>query len=298
VLPASIAGNPIVVGKHAIVPLANGMLYRMNLTTDRPLEDGPTWRGDRVSTQTLCHLAAISEDEFLASDGARSLNRWRWSAEQDFSKRGGLTLAERIAAAPAVFMDGSGSRVFVIDIRNNATLWETERLTAMNPTPLRSWRTGEMGTLPSGTLTNGPFAERDANGKPRIAFVLDKVTVVWLDPGAPAPLWIVKSKEVGPAENIIGRPTVFSDRLYLTQRMGKCVSLDLDKGQPRDELARLRGSAVPAASVIALEGLLLVPLSDGTVLLHSNGPKPARKPPFILLPLPPLGAVVPLPLEP
>jgi outer membrane protein assembly factor BamB len=297
-LPAPFAGNPIVLGKHVIIPLANGMLYRMNLTTDRPLDDGPTWRAERISTQAICHLAAINEGEFLATDGARSLNRWRWTVEQDYNRRGGLNLAERIAAPPVVYTDGNDQRVFVFDIRNNATLWDADRLTAMNPTTLRAWRAGAMGTLPSGTLTNGPFFERDAKGKPRIVFVVDKVTVVWLDPNLPAPQWIAKPNEVGPGDNVVARPAVFGDRLYLTHRAGKCVSLDLERGESRDELTKLRGSTVPSGSVIALEGLLLVPLSDGTLLLQSNGPKRLPKLPMIWLPLPPLGAMVPLPLQP
>lgn len=298
-LPAPIAGNAIVLDQQVIVPLANGLLYRMNLSTDRPLEAGPTWRGERISSQSICHLAAINESDFVCSDGSRSLNRWRWVGGQDeFVKRGGLTLADRIAAPPVVCKDGELDRVFLIDIRNNATLWDPDRLTAANPTSLRAWRSGEKGVIPPGPLTIGPYLERDANGKPCLVFVLDKSNVVWLPPDAAAPLWIAKPKEPLPGDSIIGKPVVFDKRMHLTYRSGKCVSLDLDKGEPRDEPIKLRGAMVPAGAVMAFDGLFLAPLADGTLMLHVTKPKPAAKLPVILLPLPPIGAVVPLPLQP
>jgi PQQ-like domain len=297
-LSAPLAGNVIVLGKQIIVPLANGMLVRMNLATDRQLEPGPTWRGERVSTQAVCHLTAISDSDFLATDGSRSLNRWRWAGDQeDFSRRGELVLADRIAAAPVVFSDGGGLRVFVIDIRNNATLWDADRLTTTNQTPIRAWRSGEKGVLPSGAVTNGPTLARDPNGKPHLTFVVDKLNVAWLDPASPAPIWIVKPKEIAPDDGVIGKLVVVGSRLYLTCRSGKCISLDLKQGESRQEPIKLRGSTVPAAATVVLDNLLLVPLSDGTVLLEWTGPKPAAKLPVLLLPIPPLGAVLPLPLE-
>ncbi len=298
-LPAPFAGNAIVLGKQVVVPLANGMLYRMNLEVDRPLEAGPTWRGERVPMHYPCHMAAINDDEFLATDGSRSLNCWRWiGGQDDFSKRGTLTLSERIAAPPAVFRDGDLPRVFVVDIRNNATLWDADRL-ATNPMPLRAWRGGEKGVVPSGPITNGPFVESGPAGKPRIAFVLDKLTVVWLSPDAAAPLWTSKPKEAVAGDGVVGRPMVLGERMYLTHRAGKCISLDLANGEMRDELVNLKGSAVPGGAAIVINDLLLAPLSDGTVVLQTTGPKrPAAKIPVLLLPLPPLGAVVPLPLEP
>lgn len=296
-LPSPIAGNAIAMGKQVIVPLANGLLYRMNLTTDRPLEAGPSWRGERISAQSVCLMTPIDDNDFLATDGSRTLNRWRWiGGQEDFSKRGGLTLADRIVVPPIVVADAGVSRVFVIDIRNNATLWDPERLVT-NPMPLRSWQSGDKGVIPTGAISNGPYLERDAMGKSRIAFVLDKFTVVWLAPDAPAPLWIAKPQERVPGDAIVSRPSVGGGRMVLTHRAGKCIALDLANGEVRDELIRLKGSAVPGGAAILVNGLLLAPLSDGTVVLKSTLPhaKAPAAPPIFIFPLPPLGLPVPLP---
>jgi hypothetical protein len=269
----------------------------MNLKSDRPLEPGPTWRGERLSIQTICHLSALADNDFLATDGSRSLNRWRWiEGQDDFNKRGSLTLSERIAAPPVVFTEEKATHLFVIDIRNNATLWDADRLTA-NPTPVRAWRAGANGVMPAGSVTGGPYLETSANGKTQIGLTLDKLTVVWLDPNAPAPLWIANPKDRIAGDSIIGRPVLVGDRVYLTHRAGKCVGLDVQNGEIKDEVFQLRGSAVPVGGANVLNGLLLAPLSDGTLVLQAVGPQPKAKFPVLLLPLPPFAAVIPVPYE-
>ena len=274
-VPAPLAGTPIITGKGLILPLANGMLYRMAFDSDK-FETGPTWRGERVAHQASCYLAALADDDFIASDGANTLIRSHWDGDE-FGKRSALSLPTRIAATPVVVQDAGQLQMFVIDVRGNMTMWDANRLVP-NVQPIRSWRPSAKGAIPVGPLTAGPFLEHDAKGKPRICYVIDGVNVVWVSPDAEAPLWVSKRPARAPGDGTMGRPYQMGGRLYLTDRSGSFQALDLETGKSTGELARLKGNAPSSIAIPIDEKLLFAPLSDGTVrLLKIEEKKPEKE---------------------
>jgi hypothetical protein len=290
-LPAPLAGNPAVAGGAVVVPLANGMLYRLILDSEKPLEAGPTWRGDRVAPPAVCHLAALNADELLATDGGRGLARWRWAADQDdFGKRGELTLGLRVGAPPLV-LPGDGNRVLVADVRGNVTLWNADRF-GPAAAPLRSWKTSEKGKVPPGALTTGPFLRRDGKGRTRVGYVIGGANLVWLSPDADGPLWVARLPK---GEITIGRPQLAGSRVTVTGSAGTILTLDVETGEAVGELARLKASAAPAAATITVGGNIIAPISDGTILLQPLDVKAPEKLPLLFIPLPNVGPI-PVPL--
>jgi hypothetical protein len=295
-LPARLAGNPIVLGGSVIVPLKNGMLYRLALDSDKPLEAGPTWRGERVREPGPCHVAALNDDEFVASDGHRTVNRWRWTAVGDeFGKRGSITLGERVAAPPILV---EGNRLIVADARARITMWDAERLVA-NAQPLRAWLPSEKGKIPPGTLTAGPFLLHIPNkGKWRVCYVIDGANVVLISPDADVPLWVAKNADRIPGSAVLGRPRIEGDKLLITDRMGMLLALDTESGEVAGDSIQLKGNAAPSSAAVVLEKkMVLVPLTDGTLHLEFVGAKKPEKLPIFIFPLAPSGIPVPLPVE-
>src|SRR5262249_54027724 len=109
-LPSALAGTPALAGSMLLVPLANGSLHRLALGESTTLEEGPTWRGERLPADSVCHLAVLGGDEFLTTDGGRVLTRWSWPKGRLFERRQSVSLPERIASAPAIFAAGGGLR--------------------------------------------------------------------------------------------------------------------------------------------------------------------------------------------
>ena len=88
-LPAPLAGNPIIVKGMLVLPLANGLLHRLPLVEGKALEEGPTWRAARSDPAAKCWLVPHQENDFFATDGNRTLQRWYWPHDQDvFEPRG------------------------------------------------------------------------------------------------------------------------------------------------------------------------------------------------------------------
>ncbi len=291
VLPAPLAGNPVVAGGMVIVPLANGRLYRWLPDQGKALEAGPTWRGERVSAQAVCHLAAIDDEEFVAGDGARTLIRWRWPIGQDeFTRRGTLTLTERLGAPPLVLSDKSAPRLLVADVKGSATLWDAAKLSA-TAQPLQSWRPSGKGPIPIGTLSDGPFT--DAHG--HIGFIIDGTACVRLAPDE-AGGWRLQNV-IRVEGKIAGRPAGWGDQLVITERNGRCLMYDERTAKPVGQPVVLPGNAAPAVAAIPLDAAkLLAPLADGTLLLLQTAAKKPERPPVFFYPLPPSGVLIPLPL--
>ncbi|MCE9534641.1 MAG: hypothetical protein K8T89_26500, partial [Planctomycetes bacterium] len=257
VLPAPVAGTPTIAGKLLVVPLADGLLHRLNLEGTKPLDAGPTWRSSRGDAKSICHLSVLSDGEYLASDGARTLIRWRWPINQDdFSQQGALSIGERIAAPAVPISEG---RMIVADVKGALTMWDTNRLKA-DLQPLRAWRPSEKGPIPLGTLTNGPFRDKE-----RLIYAIDGRRIVAVSPEKETPLWVSPAIE---GSGITGSPQRQGNRLWITDRDGAFFVLDGATGAVVGEMIRLPASTVPAAAAIPLnESMLLAPLSEGTVRL-------------------------------
>lgn len=260
-LPAALAGRPTVSGQFLLLPLANGTLYRFLIDGGTVLEDGPSWRADRLPASAVCYLIPISQDELFATDGAKSVVRWRWAASTKlFEMHGRLTLTERPAATP-VFLPGSPPRLIVADSKGNLTMWDADQL---KPPPLRAWRPGTgRYTLAAGAVHDGLRLEKDADGTPRIVYTVGG-RLIWLSPEAEAPKW------VGPEalKAIEGRAVIEGDRILLTDRTGVVRVLDASTGEATGEEFRLTGSHAFASAAVPIgANRCLVPLADGTVVL-------------------------------
>jgi hypothetical protein len=261
-LPAPLAGNPIVIGRAVVVPLANNMLHRLLLDQAKPvLEAGLTWRGEHVARGAVCHLAALGEEEFLGSDGGRTLKRYRWPASTDeFSGHDALTLSDKIGA-PALVMSSAGqSRLLAADVKGNLTLWDAGPL-GQKAKLLQSWRTPDKERAPGGALTNGPFLLPNN----QIGYVLGGVVLMRLAPDDAGEKWAHKPPIR--LEALVGVPQVMDNRLYITEH-NHCRVFDGESGDMIGAPIRLSGTFAPAAAAMPIgDGKLLAPLFDGTLRL-------------------------------
>jgi outer membrane protein assembly factor BamB len=260
-LPAPLAGQPVASGPFLLLPLANGTLYRYAIDGGTVLEDGPSWRAERLPATAVCYLAPINDDELFATDGAKHLVRWQWSSrDKAFVKNGQLELSERPAATPVV-LDGTPLRVVVADSKGHITMWNGEEL---KPPPFRAWRPGTgKSTLPVGPVADGLRLEKDPAGEVRIAYTVAG-RPVWLSPDAEAPKWVGPE----PLKAIEGRPVLDGNRVLLTDRAGVVRVIDTSTGRLTGPEFRLSGSHAFAAAAVPLGAdRVLVPLADGTVVL-------------------------------
>jgi predicted Zn finger-like uncharacterized protein len=269
-LPAGLAGNPVLSGNLVVLPLTNGSLCRVALGESEVLEEGPTWRGERLPAQSVCHLAALGEGDFLASDGNRTLTRWHWpKGDRLFEAKQRATLNDRIASPPVVFTDGESARVCIADAKGAVSLWDAADLTE----PLRTWRrTGPNSVIPEGPISAGPFLTHDSRGKARIGYVVAGAHLVWLAPGEDKPLWVALRAARAPGNGVVGLPQLQGNRLLLTDRSGQFQQLDLDTGERIGQALKLPEGSSPAAAALALnERRLLAPLTDGTIVVVPTG---------------------------
>ena len=263
-VPAMMAGNPIVVGRSVMLPLMNGMLYRLLLDEPgKPVEAGPTWRGDKVNANEQGWLSALSDSEFIAGDGGKGLVRWRWAVDsEEFSRVAGMSLSEKLGAPALVVGDANKRRVMLADVKGNVTLWDADRL---SPTaqPLQSWRTNEKGPILPGKLTAGPMREGDG----RISYIVDGTRIVRLRP-VDVMGWEYQDTIRVEHSAIVGRPMLSGDRLMVTTRKSRIDTFNNLDGSTVGPAKQLPGNAAPAAAAIPLDAKwTLVPLSDGTLLL-------------------------------
>jgi outer membrane protein assembly factor BamB len=272
-VPVPPVGQPVVSGKMLILPLADGNLYRVNLSDLKaPPQAGPTWRGERLPVSSVCFIVPLNEDELFATDGARTLVRWQWPASnKSFSKNGQVKLGERPAAMPVV-IPGSPPRVIVADGRGNLAMIDGDKLTLP---ALQTWKPNARNGLPAGPLTDGLHLEKAADGSVRIAYTADG-RFVWLSPDAEKPDW------VGPApiKNLAGRPMIDGKRLILTDLAGVVRVADMQTGKETGDEFRLTGShAFASAAVPVGKSRVLAPLADGTVVLGELKPRPKEERP-------------------
>jgi outer membrane protein assembly factor BamB len=264
------AGQPVVFGKFFVIPLANGNLYRIPLDGGNALQQGPTWRGDRLPGSVSCYLAPINDEELYASDGARNIARWYWSStNQGFEMRGRLQLTERPGATPIV-VPGVPPRLVVADSRGNLTMWDGDKLA---PPVMRSWRT-DKNNLPAARVADGLRLMANADSTQQIVYSAGGRLVV-LPPDRDKPKWI----SPGPVKAIEGRPVFDGDRVILTDRSGLVRVLDAKTGQATGDDFQLVGShAFAAAAVPVGNNRFLVPLADGTLVLGELKPRPTEEP--------------------
>jgi outer membrane protein assembly factor BamB len=240
-----LAGRPAVVGNGLVLLLANGVPVWQPLAGGTPL-NGPNWRAALADKGAAGHVVALGGDEFLMTDGSRGLRRMSCDGKV-WEKRAEKTLENRIVSAPAVLKtDGGSVRVGVADRANVVTLLEGDGLEV-----LRTWRL-------SGAITAGPFVRGGG-----FVCVVDRRTVVWLDPEQKHPRWTADFRA-----DVVGRPQLIDGVLVVADQRGQIQALDPATGKTTGPGYTLQASAAPTASPIPFGAdRLFVPLTDGTVLL-------------------------------
>jgi outer membrane protein assembly factor BamB len=260
-LPARLAGTPAMGEKRLLLPLANGDTWQVRLPLgagDAVGLQGPTWRASRIDVQAQGHVVWLGGDEFLTTNGQNGLTRWRFPKGDIYegvpdgkdARKPTLALPERVARAPAVLSragDGTTLRVCVADDRGTVYLFEGDAVKPVRQWPLK------------GTITAGPFV-RDG----RVACVVDRRRLVWLDPAKDGVLWEYES----PGEGIVGQPQLAEGLVLVADVSGRFVGLDPATGQVRGPGYALKASVAPAATPVGFgPGHAFAPLTDGTVLL-------------------------------
>jgi outer membrane protein assembly factor BamB len=292
-IKSPLGGRPIVTDSMMVLPLANGILARLPLPLgpELKLSMGPNWRSNKAPPDAVGRLTALGTDTFLASDGGHGLTYWQWPSPAGYvalpkDKESGkptLELEASLTADPVLLPDarltmaagapiipltwasvipllillkGKPRQVCVADVTGTVIL-----LTAADDGHLKpemSWNVGD-------PITAGPWVEVLPDGAARIACIIDKHRLIWLDPAKKAILWKHRGD---PRPALVGRPRLVGGMVVVADDSGLIVGLDPDKGTVVGKPLRLPGSTTPAASPVGFGAdRLFTPLSDGTVLL-------------------------------
>lgn len=240
-LPAPPLGTPALGGDFVLLPLANGILVRLALE-DGSMVNGPDWRGIGVDEAQQGYVVSLDNNDFVFTDGGRSLTRIHWGEAKTWEKLGVADMTHRITAAPAVL----GKQLLVADVSDTVTL-----LDAGNLERVRTWSAG-------GRISAGPYTRGTSAG-----VVVNKSRLLWLDPAKDRPAW--EYTFVAP---IVGQPELVDGLVVVADLQGGIVGLDPATGNPVGPGYRLKANEAPSAAPVAFgPGQLFVPLMDGTIML-------------------------------
>lgn len=258
--PASLAGTPIVVGKFLVMPLENGTLYRVAIVDGKALEEGPTWRAGQINPAVVCHLTKIDGENFLATDGSKSVVRWFWAAENKrFEARGRLLLKDEIKN-PIWAIPGTPNRFLILDKVGNLVLRDADLL---EKPPIRVWRVaGKDASVPKNERL--AVVKAIGNEKPTIVIVVGDQNGFAINLDEEKPIW----KTSNFARPISGIASDSPTSCWITDIAGEVKRLDYKTGQISPAIFKTRGSVAVAGGAFPLdEKHLIVPLNDGTLLL-------------------------------
>jgi outer membrane protein assembly factor BamB len=245
-LPAPLIGKPALGPNAIVLPLANGQLARVTLDVREPtISFGPTWRPLGARPDARGPVVHWNGDEFIVSDGGRRLLRLTWPTgpKYELDKDRPVELAQRLIGAPTKMRDGT---IAVADAGGTVSLIRGER-----PTIVRAWRLGP--------VTAGPWTVGD-----KLAVVVDRRKLIWLNPETDQPLWTNGSA----GDGIESPPRIIDGKLVLADLAGHFVALDPATGKNMGGGYQFAAEAAPAAAVIEFgPGRLFAPMTDGTVLL-------------------------------
>ena len=266
--PAGLAGSPLVGGRLLVLPLDNGTLQRVVISEGKALEEGPSWRGSQLSATAVCHLGGLDGENFLATDGGKSIVRWFWAdGNKRFESRGRLTLRDPLRQKLFV-IPGPPNRLILVDNAGNLVLRDADQL---DKPPIRVWRSaGKDPVVPANerivsvTPPPGGLAANAVVLGSQSAFSLkfDEEKPVWKSPVFSRPLAGI-TREAG-------------GTVLITDQVGEIRRLNLKTGEISGLVFRVAGSVAVAGGALALdEKHLLIPLTDGTLLLGEADRKPA-----------------------
>lgn len=269
-LPAQPAGPPALVGNALILPLNDGVLYRLTLDPLAPrVTGGANWRSERIGAEARGYVAALTADTFLATDGGKGLTVWKIGENgvmSAFLPKGKdevptLELDDRVWNAPLVLAHvREQPHVLVADPSGVLRLLKLTPTSTLEETKRRR----DLG----GRLTAGPYLLTPPSGVPRIGCIVEGKRFVLLDAEKLTVLWEYRTT----GSVIVGEPQLVHGRLIVADLSGRIVALDPATGTQEGPGYSLAGSMAPAASPVAFDGnQLFAPLSDGTVMLLPIG---------------------------
>jgi hypothetical protein len=269
-LPArvTLAGVPALVGDWLMMPLSDGVLYRLRLNGTKAPEGGPNWRGSRQLAEARGQVVWLGGDRFLISNGGRGLQVWEWPsnrAEASGPEEGRLELPDRLVGSLLVLPGPAGRARDVVAADSGGVV----RLLRAGPGSKLSLRDDRMWDL-KGRITAGPFLLSGPGEEARVGVVVEQTRLVALDPARDGECW---SYRTGGAA-LVGQPERFAGLLAVGDLSGRVVGLDPETGRKAGSGCLLPGGTVPAGGLATIgptgllrPGALLVPLSDGTAVL-------------------------------
>jgi outer membrane protein assembly factor BamB len=93
--------------------------------------------------------------------------------------------------------------------------------------------------------------------------VVDRHTLVWLNPAADQPVW----KYVSDGHGIESPPRLIDGKLVVADLAGRLTAIDPATGKPVGGGYQITAEAAPSAITAYGAGRLFAPLTDGTVLV-------------------------------
>jgi hypothetical protein len=252
-LPSPLTSAPALGPRVAVLPLVDGSLWRVALDFDGPSpapQLGPNWRTPGSRPGARGHVLHWQGDEYLVSDGGRILRRLRWQPTfQLVDADPPLQLSGPPAGAPVRLPDASGEPTgAVADTGGTLTVFQ-----GANPRIVKARKL-------SGTVTAGPWVVED-----KLAVVVDRTNLVWLDAAGDGPLW---SARIDSGEGVEAPPQMVDGRLVVADLSGRFVTLDPDTGRPLGLGYRHPAEVAPATAPVPFgPARLFAPLTDGSVLV-------------------------------
>jgi len=244
-LPAPLAGTPAHGRDCLLLPLANGVLFRLPLD-DVQAVPGPNWRAAGAEEDAVGHVLALPGNDYLVTDGGRGLHLLHWSEPKVWDKKKNVELPRRLMAPPVLVPGKEKNRIAVADAADTVTLLDADTLAVV-----RTW------TMP-GSISGGPFVQGSG-----IGCVVGKNRLVWIDSDKEGSLW-----EYTFVSEIVGLPQLVDDVLVVANLAGQFWGLDPANGRPRGSGYTLKANVAPAAAPVPFgDQRLFVPLTDGTVML-------------------------------
>ena len=260
--PGGLAGEPMVVGRFLVLPADNGTLYRLALDGGKILEEGPTWRGNSLPASSACFLAPLAGDDFLATDGNKSVVRWNWSTTtKRFESRGRLVVRGKFRAKPFV-VSMAPPRMLTVDQTGGLSLWDADKFKPDLP-PLRLWQAADKdAALPGNDRIDAVIP---VPGVPELFALIGNRHAFGLRFDADKPVWATAGQFVNHGREAGGN-------VLVTER-NAVRRLALATGELSAPLFQAGGPyAVGGGAVPLGDRRLLVPLADGTLLLAEAGP--------------------------
>jgi hypothetical protein len=246
-LPDTPAGPPAVVGEDAFVPLASGVVAKINLGSGKQ-ETGPDWRTGGVAgsgNQGRCQIVPLGSGTYLAFDTSGGAVLFKWDAggwSEIMRRRPGTRTPIKGAIAVGRF----GTNMTVAAERDKLVLLDDS---------LNARRTWSL----DGPITAGPWGIRSM-----VYAVVDGKRLIAVDPANDGVAW-----DVVFLTELIGTPLHIGDRLYVADVQGNLWAIDPATGSnpiPNDRPAFLsRDNVAPAVNPLRLgDDRMLIFWSDGT----------------------------------